>query len=194
LRPDPRVANLFDDVRATRGTPDRHRHLVKTPGDEMNAIDLLETQHREVDELFEKLEAAPKGDAEKKELFGQIADALAVHTEIEEKIFYPLVRRRATEAILEHSVEEHLEVKKLIAAIIDLEPEETDFDSKCAELKEDVLHHVAEERAQLFPKVRELFAAADLDELGEQMEELVAELMAEGPVKNLEAEVHASPQ
>ena len=157
----------------------------------MNAIDLLESQHQEVDALFERLEAAPKGDAEKKELFGQIADALAVHTEIEEKIFYPSVRRRATEEIVERSVEEHLEVKRLIAAVIDLEPEETDFDSKCAELKEDVQHHVAEERTQLFPKVRQLFEAADLDELGEQMEELAEELKTEGPATNLETEVHA---
>ena len=158
----------------------------------MNAIELLEQQHNEVDELFEKLEAAPKGDADKKELFGQIADGLAVHTEIEEKIFYPSVRRKATEEILEHSVEEHLEVKKLIAQIIDLEPEETDFDSKCAELKADVQQHVAEERTQLFPKVRELFAAEDLDELGQQMEELAAELKSEGPLQTLETEIHAS--
>jgi len=159
----------------------------------MNAIELLEQQHNEVDELFEKLEAAPKGDAEKKELFGQIADGLAVHTEIEEKIFYPSVRRKATEELLEHSVEEHLEVKKLIAAIIDLEPEETDFDSKCAELKADVQAHVAEERSQLFPKVRDLFAAADLDDLGVQMEEMARDLQSGEPLQGLAAEVHAAP-
>ena len=58
----------------------------------MNAIDMLEQQHREVEELFEEFEGAGEGAKKTKErLCREIADALAIHAEIEEKLFYPEV-------------------------------------------------------------------------------------------------------
>ena len=65
----------------------------------MSAIDLLESQHREVDALFAALEDATST-AEKESLFVQLADKLAVHAAIEEHHFYPTVRARRTEDIL----------------------------------------------------------------------------------------------
>jgi hemerythrin superfamily protein len=54
----------------------------------MNAVDLLESQHREVEKLFSKIENA-KSTATKGKLFEEIADKLAVHAAIEEHHFYP---------------------------------------------------------------------------------------------------------
>ena len=151
----------------------------------MNAIELLKSQHQEVNEMFVKLEAADeKAAATRKMLFGRIADALAVHGEIEEKIFYPAVRAKQTEDLLLHSLEEHMEVKKLIANLIDMEPNDAGFDALCNELKNHVLHHVGEEENELFPKVEKLFDAAKLDQLGEEMDELATELKsADAPMK-----------
>ena len=56
----------------------------------VDAIELLETQHQEVEHLFKKIERA--GEEEKQDLFEQLADALAVHTTIEEKHFYPATK------------------------------------------------------------------------------------------------------
>ena len=51
-------------------------------------------------------------------MFVQIADALAIHAAIEEKHFYPAVNKRPTMDILLDSVEEHLEIKRLIADLL----------------------------------------------------------------------------
>ena len=67
------------------------------------AISLLKSDHREVEHLFEQFEAAT-GSARKKVIVQKIADALTVHTMIEEAIFYPPARaalKRAGEDLLD---------------------------------------------------------------------------------------------
>jgi hypothetical protein len=145
----------------------------------MNALELLEQQHEEVAALFEKLESSSGEGFAKKRLFDQIADALAVHSEIEEKIFYPAVKSQITEEILDRSVDEHLEVKQKLAELMALEVGDEEFDSGCLELKEDVVHHVGEEQNELFPKVETLLDAATLEELGQEMEEMAEDLVSE---------------
>ena len=49
----------------------------------MNAIELLESQHRDVEKLFSKHENA-KGASSKRQLFEKLADSLAAHAAIEE--------------------------------------------------------------------------------------------------------------
>src|SRR5437868_8734361 len=50
-----------------------------------DAVDLLTSQHRMVEEMFKKLEAEKPGSTEYRRLFADLADALAVHATIEEK-------------------------------------------------------------------------------------------------------------
>src|SRR4051794_14079209 len=51
-----------------------------------DVLDLLEAQHKEVDELFARLE---QGDGDPRALFTELADKLAAHAAAEEKVFYP---------------------------------------------------------------------------------------------------------
>src|SRR6266436_6580872 len=85
----------------------------------VDAIELLETQHQEVESLFEMIERA--GEDEKQDLFEQLADALAVHTTIEEKHFYPATKSARTEELLQEAVEEHLSAKRLVADLMEME-------------------------------------------------------------------------
>ena len=90
------------------------------PKDEtMDAIEMLKTQHREVEALFEKYDEkgdnAAKG---KQQIFEAIADALAMHAAIEEKHFYPAIKERRTEDILLEGLEEHLAIKRVIADLL----------------------------------------------------------------------------
>jgi len=141
----------------------------------MNAIDLLESQHREVEKLFSKIEKS-KSDDVKGRLFEEIADKLAVHASIEEHRFYPAVKANRTEDILLESLEEHLGIKRVLADLLETEPSDETFDAKIKVLKEQVSHHVEEEESELFPKVKKLFSKEQLEALGQEMSAEQAEL------------------
>ena len=144
----------------------------------MNAIELLKTQHEEAKSLFRKFEKAEE--EEKQELFEQIADALAVHAAIEEKHFYPATKNARTEELLQEAVEEHLGVKRLIADLLEMTPDDAQFDAKVTVLKEQVEHHIEEEEGELFPKVKKMFKEEELEDLGTLMEDTAEELKASG--------------
>jgi len=141
----------------------------------MNAIDLLESQHREVEKLFSKIEKS-KSDAVKGRLFEEIADKLAVHASIEEHHFYPAVKAKRTEDILLESLEEHLGIKRVLSDLLDTEPNDETFDAKIKVLTEQVSHHVKEEETELFPKVRKLLSSEQLEAIGQEMSAEQAEL------------------
>ncbi len=150
----------------------------------MNAIKFLEQQHRQVEELFEKFEKASDGAKKtRQQLCKQISDQLAIHAEIEEKIFYTATKDARTEELLHEAVEEHLSAKRIIADLVEQEPEDEVLEAKMKVLKEQVEHHVDEEEKELFPKVKKLLDAERLEELGEEMQEMAEELMDEGDAR-----------
>src|SRR4029079_2881858 len=62
-------------------------------GGDMNAMDLLKEDHDQVKEMFDRFRDLGLEDrAEKQRLFNRIAEALEIHAELEERIFYPAVR------------------------------------------------------------------------------------------------------
>jgi hemerythrin superfamily protein len=156
----------------------------------MNAVDLLEKQHREVEELFEEFEGAGENAKKTRErLCRKITDQLAVHAEIEEKLFYPEAKQENTEEILRESVEEHLAIKRILADLIENDVEDDQFDARMTVLKEQVEHHVEEEEKDLFPKVRKACSKDELEDLGRRMEEMAEELLSEGePSRNVPGE------
>jgi len=144
----------------------------------VNAIDLLKQQHREAKELFEKIEKA--GPDEKERLFDRLADALAVHAAIEEQHFYPATKDSRTEELLQEAVEEHLSMKRIIADLLEMEPDDAQFDAKITVLREQVEHHVEEEENELFPEVRKIHSKDQLEDLGVLMEQTAQELKEQG--------------
>ena len=129
--------------------------------------------------MFEQIQQQRPGSAEHRRLFGDLADALAVHATIEEKIFYPSVKRPETEELLEESVEEHLDVKRVLATLLET-AQDGDVSAEIEELAGLTEEHVIEEEQELFPKVRKLIAAEELRELGRRMTELESELRRAG--------------
>jgi hemerythrin superfamily protein len=161
--------------------------------DNVNAVDLLEGQHREVERLFAKLEKA--SGASKQGIFDEIADKLALHAAIEEKDFYPAVKAKRTEDILLESLEEHLGIKRVLADLLAIDVEDETFDAKAKVLKEQVEHHVGEEEDDLFPKVKKLMDEETLIAIAQQMTATQEELLAKGsPREAVPSETdHAAP-
>ncbi len=145
----------------------------------MDAIELLESQHRSVEKLFAAIEKATANQAKRK-LFEKLADSLAVHAAIEEHQFYPAVRAKRTEDILLESLEEHLGIKRILADLLDLSAGDETFDAKIKVLKEQVAHHVEEEETDLFPKSKKVLDIEERRALAERMQAEQAELEEKG--------------
>lgn len=148
--------------------------------DTIDALELLTMQHDEVEELFGQIEDSDDPN-EKTALFNELADKLAAHATMEEKIFYPSVLTEETEELLLESTEEHLAVKRVLADMLAMDVEEERFDAKLTVLKEHVRHHARdEEEGELFAKVREEFSAEDLAALGNECLALFEQLIERG--------------
>jgi hemerythrin superfamily protein len=149
----------------------------------MDAIEMLISQHKEVDDLFAQIEAATS-DEKKSRLFAELADKLAVHATIEERHFYPAVKAQRTEDILLESLEEHLGIKRVLADLLATETTDDTFDAKIKVLKEQVEHHVEEEQTDLFPKVKKLLDSETLMAIAQEMTATQEELIEEGEPRN----------
>ncbi|MGE0398457.1 MAG: hemerythrin domain-containing protein [Kofleriaceae bacterium] len=151
-----------------------------------DVLELLESQHREVDMLLEKLE---KGEGNRRSLFTELANKLAAHATVEEKIFYPAVMAKQTNQLLHESVEEHLAIKRVLADLIEMRLDDDSFKAKLSVLKEQVSHHAhKEEEDKLFPKVKSMFSADERAALGNEVLVMFEELMESDPSKNVPRE------
>jgi hemerythrin superfamily protein len=136
----------------------------------MKATELLEQQHRAVEDLFEEL-ADAETPAEKREIFERLAASLVGHDAIERELFYPACEKElgAEDDVLGESLVEHGVVEFCLFRA-DQNQGSDDFDKYVTVLEEAVEHHVKEEETGLFPKVKGEMDADELEELGAKME------------------------
>lgn len=103
--------------------------------------------------------------------------ALEIHAQLEEEIFYPAMRGGPVDtALVEKSIPEHDEMKRLIADLRRMEPTDPAYDQTFMELMRDVMHHVADEETTLLPDAERLIPQR-LSELGVQMTKRRMELL-----------------
>jgi hemerythrin superfamily protein len=151
---------------------------------QLDAIALLKADHRKVEDLFAKYEAA-KGADKKKALVTKICTELTVHCIIEEEIFYPACRGKIEDADLNEAYVEHDGAKVLIAELEASSPDQEFYDAKVKVLSEEIKHHVQDEEKRsegVFAQARD--AGLDIDALGARLaarkKELMAQIQAEG--------------
>ena len=155
-------------------------------------LELLEAQHKEVDELFARLE---QGEGDRRALFTELADKLAAHAAAEEKVFYPSVMTNDTSDLLHESVEEHLSIKRVLADLIAMNVDDDSFKAALSVLKEQVAHHAhEEEEPNLFPKVRSALTSDERAALGNEFLVVFEELMQSHPYKNVPNETQNPAQ
>ena len=153
----------------------------------MNALELLKHDHDEVDEMFAQFEQIKDdgGDTQKEELVARICDALTVHAQIEETIFYPTARRALQEQgqeLLNEAAVEHQTLKDIVGRLEIAPTSDPLYDAGVKVLSEYVKHHVREEENELFPKVRS--TDLDLEALGRQLAQRKQELETQSRTSN----------
>jgi hemerythrin superfamily protein len=139
----------------------------------MDAVSLIEQDHRAVEDLFKQFETAgPQAYKTKDDLVLQITQELQAHATVEEEIFYPAVEAMAAEQgreLVQEAVEEHQQVKQLLAELERMTAEDGGFDDKVLTLIENVRHHVEEEESEMLPQARQVLGEERLRQLGQRM-------------------------
>jgi hemerythrin-like domain-containing protein len=138
----------------------------------MDAIELLKADHGKVRRLLNELESTTeRGVKTRAELFATLKGELTLHEVVEEEIFYPELKAhpRAKDIVLE-SYEEHHVVDTLMGELEELDVSDETWGAKAKVMKENIEHHIEEEEGEMFRKARQVFDAAELDDLGGRMD------------------------
>ena len=149
-----------------------------------DAIALLKADHRKVEQLFAAFEEA-KGASRKEKLAREICTELKIHTMLEEEIFYPALRGKIEDDMLDEAYVEHDGAKVLVNDIEAGGPDEEFYDAKVKVLQEQIEHHVKEEEQPaegMFAQCRktDVDLVAMRDQMLARKEELMAQAEGEG--------------
>lgn len=142
----------------------KERAFPSSTQENIKATALLKKDHAKVKQLITRLQSAEEN---KMALVSLIEQEIKIHSQCEEKIFYPEVKKFDSKIITE-SLKEHNEVDSILAELMEMTGEEDRFDSKVIQLEEALQHHIEEEEGEMFPKAEE--------KLKDQLEELGAEI------------------
>ena len=156
--------------------------------DTIDALELLKEQHDEVEELISQIEDSDDAN-EKEDLFRELADKIAAHSTMEEKIFYPSVMSERTQDMLLEATEEHLAAKRVLADMLEMDGDDERFDAKLSVLKEEIRHHARdEEEGKLFPILRRELSEEQRAGLGNECLAFFEMLLEHEPRMNVPSE------
>lgn len=134
-----------------------------------SATAMLRTDHSHVLMTFHKYRAG-KAPATRLLPVRAACLALEIHAQLEEEIFYPACRAAGIDsAVLEKSLPEHAEMRRVIGELRALDPASSAFDEAFMNLMRIVIHHVADEETVLFADAERVLGADRLAELGMEM-------------------------
>ncbi|MFI0089376.1 hemerythrin domain-containing protein [Streptomyces bobili] len=136
-----------------------------------NVIDELVTDHREVEELFGKIEALPAGHKDRKMYADQVTMELVRHSVAEEAYLYPAVREHVAggDALADKELEDHAKAEQIMKDLESCEADDPQFDRLVGMLMTEIREHVADEEGNLFPRLRSACPPDALGDLGDKV-------------------------
>jgi iron-sulfur cluster repair protein YtfE (RIC family) len=138
-----------------------------------DAIALLDADHHRVEDLFREFKSAGNDPAVKLQMAQIICMELAMHTMVEEEIFYPaFAQATGNEQLVQHALKEHQDVKELIARV----PTADNLDGAMEAIRQHVMEHVEEERRDIFTKAKS--SGMELATLGGRIQSRRADIAA----------------
>jgi len=146
-------------------------HRDADTGTTVDVLTLLREDHRHLEDLFDDYRDAAEGGLDpsgRAELARRACQLLATHAQLEEELFYPLLRDALGDALLLDEAEvQHATLKELLAQLSSSSPAEAFYDARMNVLGQYLQHHIRHEEDELFPFVES--SELDLDEIGARM-------------------------
>jgi iron-sulfur cluster repair protein YtfE (RIC family) len=128
----------------------------------MDPTRMLEADHRDVEDLFDKIEKAKGKD--RTPFIDELATSLRAHMELEEEVVYPKMQPVTGKEAVQEGETEHDLARRSLAEVEKLAPDEPGFGAALEALKAGIEHHVEEEEDDDFPKLRK-DGQKELDEM-----------------------------
>ena len=117
----------------------------------MNTIELLKTDHRKAEKLFDRILKPRSKRKTKRKLFDKLKDALTLHSKTEEKFIYPLMEKKPESHDLTMEANEEHHMIKILLTEIPMTMDNDVWDAKITTLYEQFKHYIKEEEHELFP-------------------------------------------
>ncbi|KOX05529.1 hemerythrin domain-containing protein [Micromonospora profundi] len=135
--------------------------------DDQDVVDILVTDHHEVEALFVELETRQGTPEYRRQLVDVVISELVRHAIAEEAYVYPTARKALPDGdqIAEHEIAEHADAERTMKDLESVDPSDPRFDELLAHLTSTIRHHVQEEENDLFPRLRAATAREELVEL-----------------------------
>ncbi|MER6302605.1 hemerythrin domain-containing protein [Kitasatospora sp. NPDC001539] len=136
-----------------------------------NVIAELTTDHREVEELFDKVQALPPGDERRREVVDEFTIELVRHSVAEEEYLYPAVREHVPGGgpLADKEISDHATVERLLKELEGMEATDSRFDPLVDKVVSEVREHIADEEQNLFPALAKACSPEALDDLGDKI-------------------------
>jgi len=140
-----------------------------------DVIEILEHDHREVEQMFTELESlrgAPTEEqkARRKDVTEQVTIELVRHSVAEEVLVYPLVEDKVSAEEAEHARKEHAEAEETLQRLEKLDADDPGFDDELATLMSEIRHHITDEEGEMFAHMRQVIDPEELRKLGARVE------------------------
>ena len=144
-------------------------------GEQRDVIEILEHDHREVEQMFAELEtlrgaATEEGKSRRKELTEQVTIELVRHSVAEEVLVYPQVEDKVSAEEAEHARKEHAEAEETLQRLEKLDADDPGFDGELAALMAEIRHHISDEEGEMFAHMRQVIEHDELRKLGGRVE------------------------
>jgi len=165
--------------------------MADKPRKALDATEMLMQDHREVESLFREFESLKKGDDRAGALLQKVCAELTIYAILETEIFYPAVHEAAEaediKDLLDDGEDRLDEISELVAEVVHMDVDDAKRAAHVTRLSGQVMHHIAEEEAKLFPKVQKL-KALDVPAVTAEMKARKRELIAAMGVAEEDAE------
>ena len=138
-----------------------------------DVIELLEHDHREVEQMFTEFEQAG-APADRRAIVDKIIIELVRHSEAEEQAVYPFIRKQIDngDQLVEHEIQEHSEAEHIMKELDGMDPNDPQFGVLMQQLMTSIKKHIGEEENDVFPKFRAAVSQSELDKLGKTVQAL----------------------
>lgn len=136
--------------------------------DGTDMVSVLVTDHAEMKQYFQQLEAATDPE-ERRDIADKLTAEVARHSVAEEMFLYPAARKVLPngDELIDEELEEHSEVEELLKRWEGMKGDDPEFMSLFAQIRDGLLHHIdEEEEPKLFPEMQSALSQEEQEDLG----------------------------